>query len=102
MGAAFGNRCFPDMATAQDAYFQSAAPVFLPSGHTVSFQNQTGIWNRVETDSTGAVFSIASAPVPGLSACDSMQGFNDGLALSALLVVSLVTAAIFGIVSRAK
>lgn len=101
MGAAFGNVCFPDLATAQDAYFQSAAPVFLPSGSTVSFQFTGGVWQRVDTSSSGLITS-SLAPLPALAACDRMAGFNDGLLIASLLAAAIIGASMFGFISKAK
>lgn len=101
MGAAFGNTCYPDLASAQDAYFQAVAPVFLPSGNAVSYQLVTGVWNRVETPPSGSA-TLTSAALPSLASCDSMQGFNDGISLSVAMTLAIISASLYGIISKAK
>lgn len=101
MGAAFGQVCYSSLPLAEDAYFQAVAPVVLPSGVTVSYQTFAGVWMRVEVKANGVV-SATVAPLPTLAPCDSMMGFNDGLFLSSAFIVALVSASIYGIISKAK
>lgn len=101
MGAAFGNVCYASSAEAQGAYFQSAAPAFLPSGNSLSYQKIDTTWMRVETPSSGTPTTITAA-LPLLPGCDPMQGFNDGISLAVAMTLAIVTASLFGIVSRAK
>lgn len=101
IGAIYGNTCYPSLTLAQDAYFQSIAPIVLPSGSTISYQQILNVWNRVEVKQNGTISNTVAA-LPALSTCDTMQGFNDGMTVGAALVVALVSAAIYGIVARAR
>lgn len=102
MGAAYQNKCYADTASAVDAFFLSAVPTFKSNGNSVSFQNVAGVWNLVETSAASGVVATSLAPAPSLPSCDVQAGFNDGLTFGALFVGLVVSAIIFGILSKAK
>ena len=100
-GVAFGRVCYSSLQAAYDAYFQSAAPTFLSSGDVLSFQSASGVWSRVQTSASGVVSSTL-APLPNLSICDPMQGFNDGILFGSLLLGVVISGVVFGAISKAK
>lgn len=100
-GSAFGSTCYSSVSAAANAYFSSVVPVFDASGNLHSVVFQSSIWQEVVTNSAGVVLTSNFLPVPALSACDPMQGFNDGLALAAIVVTCSALAMFWGILSKA-
>ena len=98
-----GQTCFGTQIEAIDSHFNSISTIILANGNTVYFQknNLTGVWQRVELTPLN-IFTLTTVPNPSFQPCDPMIGFNDGIALSMLIVGALVVAVSGGIISRAK
>lgn len=105
------NVCYSTAAAASDAYFSSLPPVsgFDPATlttTTTSYYPLLGVWHQKQEsiDAAGLIvlnFDVIATP-PIFQACDPMIGYTDGLQFSGLLIVVVIAASLWGIISRAR
>ncbi len=106
-GSLFGSVCYADLPSATDAFFASQSTFTYQSGShifQVSYQSISGVWSVVTTEISSVpnvVVSTVQALQPSLSSCDPLSGWNDGLLFGSLLLVAVVSATVYGIISRA-
>lgn len=98
-----GNTCYSTSAEALDAHFNAIPSTILTNGNTVYFQknNVSLAWQRVEISPLNVV-TLSTVPVPSLQPCDTMLGFNDGLAFALIVVGVMFAAVTAGIISKAR
>ena len=97
------NTCYGTKAAAVDAHFSAIPATILANGNTVFYQYNllTLVWQRVQITPANLI-TYTVAPVPSFQLCDPLAGFNDGLALAALVSGALIMATVWGIMARHK
>lgn len=106
-GSLFGTVCYADLPSATNAFFASQSPFTYQNGasvYQVTYQNISGVWDVVTTNISAVpnlVVSTVQALQPSLASCDPLVGWTDGLTFGSLLLAAVVSATVFGIISRA-
>lgn len=102
MGALYNGICYETLTSAQDAFFNSSAPVLYVMGSnnnkTVSmwFEKTSGEWkiHREEFAANGTVdlHQNTVTELPDFASCDPYETFSDGITLGWHLAAVVVTA----------
>jgi len=102
-GAQVGQTCYASYNDAWDAHFLAMPRTVLANGDTVYYQKNTAMWTweRIEITPAG-VITATTAPTPTFPMCDPLLGFNDGIALSLVIVAAMFSAISAGIISKAR
>lgn len=115
MGFVVGTTCYAAEGEAHAAYFGNLPGSAVPSGTSVfetdyvpaSSVGRTSPsgWTRATTEypaAGGAALGVVyeDMPVPGLPACDPVEGFSDGLAVGWGIAAALVLVAAIRLLQR--
>lgn len=107
-GSLHSNTCYLSASDARDAYFSSLNPFVTAGvpGYFTDFALVAGVWKMrtYEIDGAGNKLFLYStqAVYPAFPVCDPLTGFNDGLYVGGMLLLAVISAVIFGIISKAK